>query len=157
MASPGNSAAKRGKLKAIFPESKMEMLNSGIPLLSKSTSPNPANHFPEAGEGQWRGKCERGGYHWRSPTVSHLPALGQTPTEQQTDNCTSQAAQPVRAPREQLCPGELLTQPCCKSKSSITWGEKGFRRQGSPIQPLPPQQLAVPLPPVLQRPSILLH
>lgn len=62
------------------------------------------------------------------------------------DNCTVQAAQPVRVPREQLCPGscrqlELLTQPRYKTKSSIAWEQKGFGRQGSPTQPLPPQLL----------------
>lgn len=114
---------------------------------------------------RWGARCQR------SKPGSQHPALGQTSRQQQMDNCTLQVAQPAQLPRElQLCPGscrqpELLTQPCCKTKPSIAWEERGSGARAAPPRRFHHNTaictLVLPLlllcPPNLQWPSIWLR
>lgn len=103
------------------------------------------------------------GYHWCSLSVSHHPALGQTPLEQQEGNCTAQQLSQRGFPRITL-PREL---PAARASDSAplqthVWhrlGGKGIQktRQPHPATSTTAPHAPAPLPPILQWPSASPH
>lgn len=96
-----------------FPESEMEMLRSGIPRfkqIGRLRTQQSASLRQEKVSGV-ESEEGGGGYRWGSLPVSHHPALGQTPTEQQMDNCTLQQLRRRGFPGTDSAPGASDSAP----------------------------------------------